>query len=233
MSAFACLCFPFIASDARPCSMFQVLQGIRAPPFQSDNGLPKEMVVLAHDCSAQMPTHLFAVFSKPSTPPSPSNRTAMMLYPAHHVVFAAHCSNFPRLKLSAPPPPQQRGGPVVLPVVPIVLPHPASYHAMHQYFYLKDPLRFMSSLLPSAPPPGVHEQSEPVTEQYVKHLATTFTSARLLSAIRHVHGACGNMVKLGVDDAMMWQLLNIAWEVLLSAMAVHVNSAHLSPLPIH
>lgn len=208
------------------CRMAKVCSGIRAPPFTSTNGLPKELVVLAHDLSAQMPTHLLAVYAKLENSASAS----MSLYPAHNTILSAYCANMPSLPYSSPPPPAQQGGPVRLPVVPVCLPHPPSYAHIQQYLYTKDHVSFLQSMLPSIPSQGACGDSSPATPQYVKDFAATFTTQKILAFMRNAHGMYRNMCALGVQEDVMWQLLNVAWEILLSALAVSAHTSHLAPL---
>lgn len=204
----------------------KVCSGIRAPPFSSANGLPKELVVLAEDLSAQMPTHLLAVYGKSEN----GAKASMSLFPAHDVVLSAYCANMPSLPYSSPPPPSQKGGPVQLPVVPISLPHPQSYAPIQQYLYTKDRVSFIMSMLPAIPPQGVLGGSSSATLQYAGELAGTFTMQKILALLRNVHGMYRNMCALEVQEDIMWQLINVAWEVLLTALALSANAPKMAPL---
>ncbi|KAI0703043.1 hypothetical protein BC835DRAFT_1319635 [Cytidiella melzeri] len=214
------------ALDILGPQMMKVCSGIRAPPFSSTNGLPKELVVLAHDLSAQMPTHLLAVYGQTES----SAKASMSLFPAHNIVLSAYCANMPSLPYSSPPAPAQQGGPVQLPVVPVNLPHPQSYAHIQQYLYTKDRVSFIMSMLPSIPPQGVLSGSSSATAQYAKDVAATFTTQKILALLRNVHGTYRNLCALEVQEDLVWQLINVAWEVLLTALAVSAKAPHLAPL---
>jgi hypothetical protein len=206
--------------------MMKVCAGIRAPPFSSTNGLPKELVVAAHDLSAQMPTHLLAVYGKSDN----SGRASMSLYPAHNIVLSAYCANMPVLPYSSPLSPLLKGGRVQLPVVPICLPHPQSYATIQQYLYTKDRISLIMSMLPTLPPRGVLSGGSSATAQYARDLAQTFTTQKILSLLRNAHGLYRNMCALEVQEDLMWQLVSVAWEILLSALALSAHVPLLAPL---
>ena len=208
--------------------MMKVCSGIRAPPFSSANGLPKELTVLAHDLSSQMPTHLFAVYDKSEN----GARTSMSLFPAHNIILSSYCANMPPLSLSPASPPLEKGGPIQLPVVPMALPHPQSYGHIQRYLYTKDRINFFMSMLPSIPPQAVFKGASSATVHYAKDLATTFSMPRILALLRNAHGVYRNMCTLGIQEDIMWGLLNVAWEVLLTALALSANSPQMAPLPL-
>ncbi|KAI0342467.1 hypothetical protein BDW22DRAFT_201116 [Trametopsis cervina] len=219
------------ALDVLGPQMMQVCSGIRAPAFSSTNGLPKELVVLANDLSAQMPTHLLAVYGKSEKTAAPSaGRTSMSLFPAHNIVLSAFCANMPSLPYQPPTPPAQAGGSIQLPVVPLGLPHPQSYAHIQRYLYTKDRVSFIMSLLPSVSAQGILSDPASASVRYAKDVAGTFTTQKILSLLRDVHGVYRNMVALEIQEDLMWQLVNVAWEVLLTALALSAKAPQLAPL---
>lgn len=56
--------------------MFQVLSSVQATPFS--NTLPKELSVIINDLSADLPTHMLAVYSRQSShSPNPTRRVTV------------------------------------------------------------------------------------------------------------------------------------------------------------
>ncbi|KAI0089439.1 hypothetical protein BDY19DRAFT_1047873 [Irpex rosettiformis] len=216
------------ALDTLAPRMLKVCSGIRAPRFMSPNALPKELVVFAQDLSAQMPTHLLAVYNKPEN----GTQANVILVPAHNVVLTAYCANMPRLPVSSPAPPSEKGGPIQLPVVPMNLPHPQSYGHIQQYLYTKDRVTFLMSMLPSIPPQAVFRGLSSAAVQYAKDLAMTVSTQKILAFLRNAHGIYRNMYALDVQEDVMWGLLNVAWEVLLTALALSAGTPQMAPLPL-
>lgn len=177
-----------------------------------------------------MPTHLLAVYGKAEC--TGGQQYSMSLFPAHNIVLSAHCANMPNLPFTSPSPPSQSGGPIQLPVVPMALPHPSSYGHIHQYLYTKDRVAFIASLLPSLPPQAVFRGSSSATTHYARDLATTLSTQRILALLRNAHGVYRNMCALDVQEDVMWALLNVAWEILLTSLALGANAPQLAPLPL-
>lgn len=208
--------------------MHNVLAGIRAAPFSSDNGLPKELVVLAHDLSTEMPSHMLAVYGPAPLnaqgrpmPSTPSNRTNVVLYPTHKLVLSAWCSRLPRMPHSNTLHPTQPGGAVKLPVVPLSVHYPEHYAPIQSYLYTRDRANFLSKILPMTPPPSMLQPGGcTYSPEYVDQLARTFTPEALLDRLQAAGRIHQNMCDLGVQDESMWDLVQTSWEVLLQGLRI-------------
>jgi hypothetical protein len=173
--------------------------------------LPRRLEVLVKDLSADTPTHLFAVHSKPTT--------RVSLYPVHALVFAAHCANLPPIPHTNSAAPAEDGKKIVLPVVPLCLPNPPTFSMLLNYLYTKRGDHLLSVLLP-IPARG----QKPQLKQLSRTAATTFTVQALLSYAAKVHGLWCNVTALGVFDERLSQVIEVAWEVLLDALAISTGA---------
>lgn len=200
--------------------MWKVVQGIAMDNFSTDQFAPEQMTVKANDISAQMPTHLLAVWSKPKTSPSPSNRCPISLHPTHNIVLASHCASLPAFApKQASPQPSAAGVEINLPVQGLCVPHRESFTAIHQYLYTKDSAAFFGALVPR-PTARTLAALAPTTSLagFAARLAATFSAQALLAHILFVSGAYANMCHLGIQDDEMWRVLQGAWGVLREAL---------------
>jgi hypothetical protein len=78
--------------------MLSLLASVQARP--SRNILPKELDILVNDASSQMPTHMFAVYSRQA---DIGSHRQVTLFPVHNIIFAAQCANLPKLASSPKP----------------------------------------------------------------------------------------------------------------------------------
>ncbi|KAF8577828.1 hypothetical protein K439DRAFT_1396231 [Ramaria rubella] len=169
--------------------------------------LPRELEVVINDLSAEAPTHLFAIYSTPTS--------QVALHPAHALVLAAHCSHLPTLLHSKPTQPTSAGSTLTLPVVPLCLPHPATFPILLFYLYTKRREHLFASLLPM-----VSRDANESIEQLARTLAATFTVQALLSHAARIHGFWRNVATLGIFDDKLWQVMEMAWELLGRALAI-------------
>ncbi len=198
----------------------KVLSGVKAEPFTTEPfaGLPKELVVLVNDLSAEMPTHMLAIHHA-SAPTAP--RAKVTMFPTHNIVLASHCANLPSLPPSHPATPTLPGSPLSLPVFSFALPHPESYGHLQSFLYQKNAHLFLASLLPRVAPQELLQAAQKKTVlAFAGVLADTFTPQIILRHAKFIHGIYTNMCVLGIQDDRMWYLLNIAWEVILLAAAI-------------
>ncbi|KIP10792.1 hypothetical protein PHLGIDRAFT_197588 [Phlebiopsis gigantea 11061_1 CR5-6] len=202
--------------------MWKVVQGIAVDEFSTDQFAPEQMTVKANDVSAQMPTHLLAVWSQPKTSPSPSNRCPISLHPTHNLVLASHCTNLPTFApKQASPQPYAPGAEISLPVQGLCVPHRESFTAIHQYLYTKDSAAFFGSLVPR-PAARTLAPLLPSTSLpgFALRLSATFSTQVLLAHILFVSGVYANMCHLGIQDDEMWRVLQGAWGVLREALQI-------------
>jgi hypothetical protein len=67
----------------------------------------------------------------------------------------------------------------------------------------------------------------PLLEKFAQKLAQTYTAQALLMHISRVHGMWRNAVALGIADERLWCALDVAWEVLLTSLAMSIGKPHL------
>ncbi|KDQ56851.1 hypothetical protein JAAARDRAFT_132305 [Jaapia argillacea MUCL 33604] len=214
--------------------MMQVLASVQAEPIR--NALPKELSIIINDLSADLPTHMFAVYARQPSPPSSSSdapRRRVTLFPIHNIVMASHCANLPRLSTEKPKTPEKVGEEVTVPVVPLCIPSPQTFPQLSAYLYTKRSDHLLASLLPCPPPqPFVFSSSSSSSPSdspeshdakllaYAKKLAGTYTPNALLQHAMLINGLWRNVCALGVDEERLWCTLDLAWEVVLRAMAL-------------
>ncbi|KAI0792495.1 hypothetical protein C8Q75DRAFT_804868 [Abortiporus biennis] len=183
--------------------------------------VPQQMNLTVNDLSADMPTHVLAVYPRGS-PFAPKKVT---LYPTHEFVLAVHCAHLPTLPPSHPEAPSAPGSQISVPVVNLPLPDPATFPLLTEYLYNKRPEQFFSRIFPpsgAGKPAGT--PGEPITWSLGRRLAATYTSRVLLERLMKVNGVWRNACALGIFDAMLWRTLDTAWEVLLCALSLSTGS---------
>jgi hypothetical protein len=182
--------------------------------------LPRRLEVLVKDLSADTPTHLFAVHSKPIT--------RVTLYPVHALVFAAHCAHLPPIPHTNSAAPTEDGKKIVLPVVPFCLPNPPTFLMLLDYLYTKRGNYLLAALLPILP-----RGPKPSLTQLSQTLAASYPVHALLSFAAKVHGLWSNVVVLGVFDKKLSQIIEVAWKVLLDALAISPGASWTEGTPSH
>lgn len=193
--------------------MLRGLASTKATPTR--DALPKELAIIMQDLTAIPPSHMLAVYGPPS-PTAP--RRKVTLYPIHSVVFSAYCSKLPPFSASS----QQ---PNTIPVRPICLPSPSTYLRLASFLYTKRTDALFCSLMPStAPPSSLLSSLAGLTNEDVLAYATTlggmYTPQALLQHALVVHGLWQNVCALGIFEDGLWDVVDAAWRVLLTAIAV-------------
>jgi hypothetical protein len=67
----------------------------------------------------------------------------------------------------------------------------------------------------------------PLLEEFAQKLAQTYTAQALLMHIGRAHGMWRNAIALGIADERLWCALDVAWEVLLTSLAISTGKPHL------
>ncbi|KAA1471898.1 hypothetical protein DENSPDRAFT_859203 [Dentipellis sp. KUC8613] len=214
--------------------MMKVLSSVQAEPAR--NVLPKELSIVVNDLSADLPTHMMAVWSRlPTSLP----KRRITLYPIHNIILAAHCTNLPSLPESHPQTPAP-GESITVPVVPLGLPSPQSFPQLASYLYTKRIDTLLLALLPCAPPAPLqpsadsanHEaEQKALISQFARRLSATFTPHALLQRTLFVYGVYKNVCALGITDDKLWLALELVWEVMMCAMAYATGNASVQPVP--
>ena len=198
--------------------------------------------ILSSRSSAKTPT-VASFADRASLPPS----TTVPLYPASALVMAVHCSLLPPL----PQMPRSAGrrAALTLPIVPLTVPSPETYALLHAYLHTMRPDTLLAALLPalaasfpqlsaassSAGSDKLHYVAQ-FSSEHLMRLAhalagTAFqrggpqgAMAGLMGHVKVVNGLWQNACALGVFDAELWGVMDLAWEVVLAAMTKVVEN---------
>ncbi|KAG9308303.1 hypothetical protein JVU11DRAFT_9897 [Chiua virens] len=201
--------------------MLRVLTGVKTEP--TSNILPQEMTVVVNDLSSDMPTHMLAVYAR-DVPAAAKRRVT--LFPIHNIILATHCANLPILPESDVIRPSTTGSTVSVPVVPLCIPAPEVFPQLSTFLYTKRIDHLLASLLPCPVPQALYlddptnERVLSLLQQYASGLATTHNAQRLLTHAMMVNGLWRNACALGINDEKLWCALDVAWEVLMVALAL-------------
>ncbi|KAG5651054.1 hypothetical protein H0H81_010050 [Sphagnurus paluster] len=221
--------------------LLKTLSSVRAST--TVDALPKELSIVVHDLTTALPSHMIAVYGpapKPTTTTTPAPKRKVTLYPVHSLYLAAHCTRLPPFPASTEPSPTIVPGAssatYTVPVRPLCLPSPATYPRLSTFLYAKRADVLLSSLLPITPPaslvPVPHDDDTPeptaeqrkderrVTLEYAHRLAQTYTPQALLQHALLVHGLWQNVCALGIFEDVLWEVIDVAWRVLLCAIAL-------------
>ncbi|KAL1948379.1 hypothetical protein VTO73DRAFT_12454 [Trametes versicolor] len=196
------------------------------------------LAILSSRSSSATPT-VASFADKGSLPPS----TTIPLYPASALVLAAHCSLLPPLPQGLPA--SGRRAALTLPVVPLTIPSPETFALLHAYLHTMRPDTLLASLLPAlaaalphmpaasssaAPPAGKLVYVAQFSSERLLRLAHALAGAAfqrggpqgamggLMAHVKLINGLWQNVCALGVFDAELWGVLDLAWEVVLAAM---------------
>ena len=207
------------------CSMLQVLVSVKAEP--ASNVLPTELEVVVNNISSDMPTHMLAVYSR-HVPAATKRRVT--LFPIHNIILAAHCANLPILPPSNVTRPDAVGSTISLPMVPLCIPAPDVFSQLSTFLYTKRIDHLLASLMPCPVPHPIY-RGDPTSErvrfllqQFSNKLATNYDTQTLLTHAMAVNGLWRNACALGIDDGKLWCALDVAWEILIGALAVSTGN---------
>lgn len=209
--------------------MLQVLSTVKANPTK--DSLPKELSIIVQDLASVTPSHMIAVYGPPSRS-APSQRRRVTLFPVHSIVFALHCAKLPPFPpISVPTTPAPGSREMVVPVWPLCLPSPQTFPQLSSYLYNKRNDLLLSSLLP-CPPPATLEQESSLLLPFASKLAGTYTAQALLQQTMTVHGFWQNVCALGIFDDELWDIIDLVWQILLTAVAIATgNPQAMIPIP--
>ena len=219
-----------------------------ANPMPSSNSFPTHILAITSSKSSPSSptTPTVASFAAQS---AASASVTVPLYPAHALVLAAHCTLLPPLPRSRP---SNRAASLTLPVVPLTVPSAETFPLMHAYLHTKRPDTLLAALLPvlassfpSASPSRSSSSSGSVyvsqfTSEQFSRLANGLAGhayqtagaqgapAALMNYAKVVNALWRNVCALGVFDPELWGVMDLAWEIILTAMtfAAQRNGGH-------
>ncbi|KAI0363965.1 hypothetical protein BV20DRAFT_1039635 [Pilatotrama ljubarskyi] len=194
------------------------------------------LAILSSRSSSSTPT-VASFTDKASLPAS----ATMPLYPVSALVLAAHCSLLPPLPQGLPS--NGRRATLTLPVIPLTVPSPETFALLHAYLHTMRPDTLLASLLPgiasSIPQMSAASSSagsgklvyvSQFSSERLLRLAHALAGAAfqrggpqgamggLMAHVKLINGLWQNVCALGVFDAELWGVMDLAWEVVLAAM---------------
>ncbi|KAG6890362.1 hypothetical protein C0992_002086 [Termitomyces sp. T32_za158] len=212
------------------------LASVRPQPF-SPNKLPSEVEVKLECDDPLNPTHMLAIYGPPSasTLSTPMSKRQVTLYPVHAHFLAIHCSRLPPF-IPFEDTVVKPKSLFKIPVRTLCLPSPSTYARLSTYIYTRNSNALLSSLMPCPPPVGIITPAAPalplpsdehrkLVMAYVYQIASKFTSQTILKHSTVVHGLWQNTCALGIFDDGLWEVIDVAWQILLAAIAVGTGAS--------
>ncbi|GBE83521.1 hypothetical protein SCP_0505750 [Sparassis crispa] len=200
----------------------------------SSSAFPTHILAISSSKSASSPnTPTAASFAQYTSTPATAP-----LYPTHALVLATHCTLLPALPPSHP---SNRTATMSLPLVPLTVPSAETFPVLHAYLHTKRTdtllgalLPSLASVLPPAPAASGSKGRAPYVSQFssdsllclAQALASSASAhagpqgalAGLMNHAKRVNALWRNVCALGVFDAELWAVMDIAWEVVLAAL---------------
>jgi hypothetical protein len=99
-----------------------------------------------------------------------------------------------------------------LPMLHVSVPFPSLLAPLHHYLYLADPARLLSFLLDLPA-----QITSPVAMTPAQRMASLPLPA-LTSRLRKIHKVWSNVVSLGIDDEMLWRVMEKAWSLAMDGL---------------
>ncbi|KAH9834821.1 uncharacterized protein C8Q71DRAFT_766553 [Rhodofomes roseus] len=200
--------------------LLAVLEHVEVPP-PLPVSIPEEITVDVSDGSADLPSHMLAVYKKDL---AEGERNIITMLAAHQCVWDINCAHLPSLPPSSPScsvvPSPETPARITVPVVPLGLPSPEHFRELMCYMYTKRSDELLSELLPAPPPSAA--QGQDAMDRYARSLAREYKRAELLKRMSRVQGVWRNACAIGVFDDGLWSMLDLAWDVYGKAVTTNV-----------
>ncbi|QRW15361.1 clampless1 Clp1 protein [Ceratobasidium sp. AG-Ba] len=210
-------------------SLSSVVPPTSIAPSINTSSLPSELELHVRDLTQQVesiPTHLLCVFN-----PNAGKASKGHLFPAHSLVLASQCSRFPQVGPATRTIDYERGT-TRLPVVPLPVPHPASFGYLNAYLYTRRVDKVLATLLPlptqilaSISGSMANQPACSAIPQLSAAMARTFTLPALVDRAGVIHGMWSNCKALGVDDDRLWKVLELAWDIIIASISASSSKA--------
>ncbi|KAF8758729.1 hypothetical protein RHS01_03129 [Rhizoctonia solani] len=168
-------------------------------PSINTAALPSELELHIRDRSQPLeaiPTHLLCVFN-----PHAGKASKGHLFPAHSLVLASQCSKFPQVGPATRIVDHERGT-TRLPVVPLPVPHPASFGFLNAYLYTRRIDKVLATLIP-------------LPTQTLAGISAGMANQPGRRHSRNVEQLQGTRV----DDERLWKVLELAWDIVVAAIS--------------
>ncbi|KAJ3925527.1 MAG: hypothetical protein NXY57DRAFT_1068862, partial [Lentinula lateritia] len=196
--------------------------------------LPKELAVVVNDLTAtDYPKNMLAVYAP--VPKKPENapasrvppRTDVKMYPVHSLFMAAHCAKlgaFPPSPIAAVEsfPASDEPRTVTYPVRPLCLPSPSTFPSLLHYFYLHRSEVLFKAFLPSDFSTDFVKNcmNEEEIMFFATHIRKTFNLNVILKHTEVIHRVWQNACALRAFDNGLWMAIDLAYEVIINALAI-------------
>jgi hypothetical protein len=171
---------------------------------------------------------MMAIYGPPPKKNSTEKRK-ITLYPVHSIVLAAYCSKLPAFSPTSAEVTSVSLGQnlkdVTIPIRPICLPSPQTYPQLSSFLYTKRTDALLASMMPCLPPTTLEDEPSQIPT-FATKLAGTYTIQALLQHTMFVHGLWQNVCALGIFDESLWETIDLAWQVLLTAIAIGTGNPH-------
>ncbi|KAG9102853.1 hypothetical protein FRC06_000967 [Ceratobasidium sp. 370] len=198
-------------------------------PSINTSSLPSELELHIRDRSQPLeaiPTHLLCVFN-----PHAGKASKGHLFPAHSLVLASQCSRFPQVGPATRTIDLERST-TRLPVVPLPVPHPASFGFLNAYLYTRRVDKVLATLLPlptqilaNISGSMANQPACSAIPQLSAAMSRTFTLPALVDRAGVIHGMWSNCKALGVDDDRLWKVLELAWDIIVASISASAASS--------
>ncbi|KAH6905667.1 hypothetical protein BKA70DRAFT_1503108 [Coprinopsis sp. MPI-PUGE-AT-0042] len=216
-------------SDVISPHLFTML-GRTAPASVPRPPLPSQVDAIVSDYvsddRAHLPTHMVAVWGSQA----PQRPRQITLYPVHQEVMQLQRAHLPipEQTRAETPSSQPQNIQITLPVQSLCLPSPESYAPLARYIYHKDTLRLLNELLPVRPPADF-EDNQAQIPSFGTFIGRNCEMKDILSRVMLINGLWKDACALAVHDDHdgLWDTIELAWEVMLTALAVALGKPEL------
>ncbi|KAH6910694.1 hypothetical protein BKA70DRAFT_1424352 [Coprinopsis sp. MPI-PUGE-AT-0042] len=218
-------------SDVVSPHLFTML-GRTTPASVPPTSLPSQVDAIVSDYisddRACLPTHMVAVWGSQA----PQRPRKITLYPVHQEVMQLHCAHLPpmpeQIRAETPSSSQPQNIQITLPVQSLCLPSPESYAPLARYIYHKDTLRLLNELLPVRPAADF-EDNQAQIPSFGTFIGRNCEMKDILSRVMLINGLWKDACALAVHDDHdgLWDTIELAWEVMLTALAVALGKPEL------
>lgn len=106
---------------------------------------------------------------------------------------------------------------VDMPMIHVTVPHPSEMNLIHGWLYNPSPAHLLSALL-DLPRMAQGIESHLSTAPTIPQRLSELPIRAILERMQRTHKVWGNVVALGIDNQMLWRVMDRAWDILVSAL---------------